>query len=152
MDSLEYYRFGSGKTIIGEALRKCSGLKAVISEGSSVSAKIGWEFRTSSIWSKTIVNCLKENRCVPAIRLKLSLKTFTAQSHKPPIWGACGGINCHSKRWVEYLPVISVGIKIVFLVRIFFERRQEVCYKNVQKKKQNLEKITFYLTTTWCLI
>jgi len=78
-------------------MRKCPGVRAVRSEGSGDMAQRGLELRQASTWANTVWNSSKTNLISPTTLRRWNLADFTAASHKPPWWGAEGGLKHH---WV----------------------------------------------------
>jgi len=76
-------------------MRKCSGVKTDMSEGSMESGVKGREFNIASICTKTVFNSSKVSDALPNVLYKCVFNYFTTASHKPSKCGERGGIKCH---------------------------------------------------------
>ena len=95
-DSLEMAkssRDGSGTVVSALPMRKCPGVSAEMSSGSSLSGSRGHEFRIASIWVSRVVVSSKVSKVSPMVRRRWYLSDFTTASHLPPMCGADGGLK-----------------------------------------------------------
>lgn len=86
-----------GRLFSAVPIRKCPGLRYVKSFGSALSCMSGREFKIASISQSTVVIFSKVKWALPMIRAMWYLTDFTAASHKPPKWGALGGMKHQSR-------------------------------------------------------
>ena len=82
----------SGTVVSALPMRKCPGVSAEMSSGSSLNGSRGREFRIASIW---VVVSLKVSKVSPMVRRRWYLSDFTTASHLPPMCGADGGLKFH---------------------------------------------------------
>lgn len=85
----------SGTALSAEPIKKCPGINAVRSAGSSDSALKGLEFRQSSICVSSVAISSYANVAFPMILLKWCFVALTAASYRPPKCGADGGLKRH---------------------------------------------------------
>ena len=90
----------SGRAVRGPPMRKCPGVTTCESCGSVLIIVIGLELRTASIWVSKVVSSSKLSRILPICLLRSCLTLFTPAFHKPPKWGARGGIITHCTPWL----------------------------------------------------
>ena len=98
-DNLERFtssKEGSGTVVWASPIRKCPGVNAVRSSGSSERGSNGRELSTASIWERRVLSSSQVNSVSPMVRLRWSLTNLTAAFHFPPKWGLPGGLNFHS--------------------------------------------------------
>lgn len=86
-------KHGSGRAVVGSRVRKWLGINASKSSGSLLMEHKGREFNVASIFVSNVINSSLVILWVP-MDLKINdLVDLTPASHKPPKWGAEGGLK-----------------------------------------------------------
>lgn len=91
--------------------RKCPGVRARRSVGSLDSGERGLEFRQASMRLNRVANSSKVSRVLEAVMRMWVLKLLTPACHRPPMWGAPGGIKTQLKPFVPYFPHVRDDIE-----------------------------------------
>ena len=87
-------REGSGIVVRGSPIKKCPGVKADKSSGSSERGERGRELNTASICMRRVLRSSNVRLRSPMVLWRLNFTDLTSASHLPPKWGAPGGLNC----------------------------------------------------------